>query len=149
MEPELRRLVDESAIRALAARYCRALDDRQWDDLADVFASDATAQLGTDTVLDGVAAIQGRVRAVLEPLDGSQHLVGNHEVTVDGDDAQHRCYFHAQHIRHAAAGGSLYVVAGRYLDRVRRQPDGGWRIVHRRLEVMWTEGNLAVVRNPT
>jgi ketosteroid isomerase-like protein len=145
MDPSVRRLLDEAAIREVAVRYCWALDEHQWEALGDVFLPDATAQLGNDRVLDGIEAITARVRRALEPLDGSQHLAGNHEVLVDGDEARHRCYVHAQHIRHAAEGGSLYVVAGRYLDRLRRTPAGEWRIVHRRLEVMWTEGNLAVI----
>jgi hypothetical protein len=80
----------------------------------------------------------------LEHLDTSQHLVGNHEIQVDGDDATHRCYLQAQHVRQAATGGPNYIVAGRYEDRFRRT-DQGWRIVHRALVVMWTEGNVGVV----
>ena len=47
----------------------------------------------------------------------------------------------------AAEGGPLFVVAGRYHDRL-ALTDDGWRIVHRRLDIVWTEGNLAVVRAP-
>jgi hypothetical protein len=144
MDPSLRALLDEAAIRDVAARYCRALDECDWSLLGQVFLPDSTAQLGDDTVLAGLDAIVGRVRVVLDPLDGSQHLVGNHEVVVDGDTADHRCYFHAQHIRRGAEGGSLYLVAGRYIDLLRRVGDD-WRIVHRRLEVMWTEGNPRVI----
>jgi ketosteroid isomerase-like protein len=147
MEPGLQTLLDEAAIRGVVVRYCRALDDRDWSALADVFVPDATAWLGGDPLLEGLPSIEGRIRAVLEPLDGSQHMVGNHEVSVDGDTAAHRCYFHAQHIRRRAEGGPHYVVAGRYIDRFERRPEG-WRIVERRLEVMWTEGNPEVVRQP-
>ena len=43
----------------------------------------------------------------------------------------------------AAVGGPNYIVAGRYEDRLART-DVGWRITHRTLTVMWTEGNVAV-----
>jgi len=141
-------LIDERDIVAVATRYCRALDTKNWSLLADVFAPDATAHLGRPNVIEGLDGIVDRVRTALSALDDSQHLVGNHEVTVDHDDpdaATHRCYLQAQHVRAGVQGGANYLVGGRYDDRLRRTPDG-WRIVHRTLTVMWTDGNIAVVR---
>ncbi len=142
---DLNRLIDERNIVAVATDYTWALDEHRWDDLRNVFTPEATANLSSPDSLVGVDAIIGRVRAALEPLDDSQHLVGNHRVVVDGDTATHRCYLHAQHIRRAANGGPTYIVAGRYEDELARTPDG-WRITHRALIVMWTDGNTAVVR---
>ena len=142
---DINRLLDERNIVALATAYTWALDQHRWEDLSGVFAPDATATLGGPEPLVGIDAIIGRIRAALEPLDDSQHLVGNHEVLIDGATATHRCYLHAQHIRHAAAGGPHYIVAGRYEDDLARIGDG-WRITHRNLHVMWTDGNPAVVR---
>ena len=138
-------LLDERNIVAVATRYCRALDTKDWALLATVFLADATADLVTPALLVGVDAIVARIRTALENMDDSQHLVGNHEVVVDGDSATHRCYLQAQHVRHAAAGGPNYIVAGRYEDRLMRTSDG-WRIAHRTLVVMWTDGNIAVAR---
>lgn len=144
-DPLVARLLDERDIIALAARYCRALDTNDWAGLDDVFLQDATAQLGSATLLEGIEAIRGRIRTALEHLDDSQHLVGNHEVTVDDDSGTHRCYLQAQHIRRMPEGSPHYIVAGRYEDRVVRTADG-WRIAHRTLTVMWTEGNQAVTQ---
>ena len=141
----LQALLDERDIVALAARYCRALDTKDWPLLSDVFLPDATAELGVPNRLEGIDAIRHRIRTALEFLDDSQHLVGNHEVTVDGDTGTHRCYLQAQHVREVPDGSPNYMIAGRYEDRVRRTPEG-WRIAHRTLTVMWSEGNLAVVR---
>ena len=141
----LQELVDERDIVALALRYCRALDTKDWPLLADVFLPEATADLASPVHLEGIDAIIDRIRTALQHLDESQHLVGNHEVTVDGNAGTHRCYLHAQHIRAATDGGPHYIVAGRYEDRVVRT-DAGWRIAHRTLTVMWTEGNVAVTR---
>lgn len=138
-------VIDQQGISDVAIRYCWALDENQWGLLDDVFLPDATAHLGSRDLLDGREAIVARITAALGPLDDSQHMVSNHQVVVDGDTATHRCYLHAQHIRSAAAGGPHYVVAGRYVDRFVRTEDG-WRIEHRDLDVMWTEGNLKVVR---
>ena len=136
-------MLDERDIVAVALRYCRALDTKDWPALATVFLPDSTADLSSGTDLVGLDAIVGRIRTALEHLDDSQHLVGNHEVSVDGDTATHRCYLQAQHVRRAATGGPNYLVGGRYEDRLVRTAQG-WRIAHRTLTVMWTDGNVAV-----
>lgn len=143
--PDLQALLDEREIVSVALRYCRALDTKDWRLLDDVFVGDATADLANPNRLVGIEAIRARIRAALEHLDLSQHLVGNHEVSVEGDTAVHRCYLQAQHVRRAAPGGPNYIVAGRYEDRFVRT-EIGWRIVHRTLVTMWTEGNIAVAR---
>ena len=140
---DLQTLVDERDIRNVAFRYCRALDTKDWALLDEVFLPDATGQLGTPTTLVGIEAIRGRIQKALGHLDDSQHLVGNHEIDVTGDTATHRCYLQAQHIRADASGGPNYIVAGRYEDRLVRTANG-WRIAHRTLTVMWTEGNVTV-----
>jgi hypothetical protein len=144
-DTSLQTLLDEREIVQVALRYCRALDTKDWPLLDDVFLPDSTADLSSGTLLVGIEAIRERIRTALGHLDDSQHLVGNHEVTVDGDTATHRCYLQAQHIRAAAKNGPNYIVAGRYEDRFVRA-DAGWRMAHRTLVVMWTDGNVGVAR---
>ena len=136
---------DRQDIVDLTVAYCWALDGNRWDDLDGVFTPDAHAVLGRPC--DGLPAIKARIEEALGPLDDSQHMVTNHQVTVsaDGATATCRCYFHAQHVRGSASGGANFIVAGRYEDELVRTPDG-WRIAHRVLTPMWTEGNLAVTR---
>ena len=132
-------LADRQAIIDLTIAYAWALDTRRWDDLDDVFVPDATADLVRP--LSGVAAIKDRVRAALEPLDASQHLVATHQVRVDGDEASCRCYLQAQHV----VADECFMVGGRYEDRLVRTP-AGWRIAHRTLVMMWTQGDPAIMR---
>jgi hypothetical protein len=139
---EREELTDRQALVDLAVAYSYALDDRRFDDLDDVFLADATADLGRR--LEGRAAIKDRIRDALVPLDASQHLVATHQVQVDGDRATGRCYLQAQHVRAGAEGGARFMVGGRYEDRYVRTADG-WRIEHRTLVVLWTDGNPAVL----
>ena len=135
---------DRADIIAVTHNYCWALDRNQWHELDDVFLPDATALLGARSA-DNRDEIKAICSNALTKLDDSQHIVATHQIQIDGDTATSRCYLHAQHIRQAADGGPHYVVAGRYEDDLIRTADG-WRIKHRTLAVMWTEGNLAVVR---
>jgi len=144
LESHVRRVVDEAAVRDLAARYCWAIDRLDRAAFDDVFLPDATAVLGQGEQR-GIEEIWARVHLVLSPLTCSQHLVGSHVVEVDGDTATHRCQFHAQHVSKGCEGGDQYIVAGTYEDRVERTA-AGWRIRHRLLTVLWTNGNPRVVR---
>ncbi len=142
---ELARIRDERAIVDLAIRYCGAIDGRRFEDLRDVFVPDAVADYGRVGTCHGVDAIMATCARALEPLDASQHLVTNHEVRLAGAQASARCSFQAQHVRHAADGGANFIVAGTYTDELART-EAGWRIRHRTLTVVWTEGNERVTR---
>lgn len=142
-EDPARLVLDRAAIIDVTIRYAWALDTRSWDDLDDVFLPDATAFMTEDLV--GREAIKARVRRALEPLDASQHIIADHQVVVAGDRASCRCYLQAQHVREAAGRSPNFIVAGRYEDQLVRTP-GGWRIAHRNLVIMWTDGNPSVAR---
>ena len=135
-------LADRQAVIDLTIAYAWALDTRCYDDLDAVFIADATAQLGGVQI--GRDAIKRRVADALDPLDVSQHFLGNHQVDLDGDRATGRTSLHAQHVKRGTPGGELFLVAGTYDDRLVRTPDG-WRIEHRVLTVLWTDGNPAVL----
>jgi len=134
---------DRADIIDVTHNYCWALDRNQWHELDDVFLPEATGVLGSHQCANRDEIKQVCSNA-LGKLDDSQHIVATHQIELDGDTATSRCYLHAQHIRTVPEGGSLYVVAGRYEDDLVRTADG-WRIKHRILTVMWTEGNLKVV----
>jgi 3-phenylpropionate/cinnamic acid dioxygenase small subunit len=134
---------DRQAIIDLTIDYCWTLDSKDFDHLAEIFHSEATAFLGTER--PNRESIIEKIRGSLLPLDASQHLVANHQVRLDGDRATCRCYLQAQHVRTATQGGVNYIIGGRYEDDLVRTPQG-WRIMRRVLHRDWTEGNLAVVR---
>lgn len=136
-------LADRQAIVDLTVSYCWSIDYHDFERLREVFLPDATAKLGDERV--GIDSIIERITAALTPLDGSQHIVANHQVRVDRDAATCRCYFHAQHVRRAAEGGTNYIIAGQYEDDLVRTSQG-WRIKRRVLVPTWSDGNPAVVR---
>ena len=133
---------DRQAIVDLTIAYTWAIDGHHWEALRDIFLPDATALLVDERV--GIVSIIERISGALTPLDSSQHLIGNHQVRIDGDRATCRCYLQAQHVRQAAPGGPNFIFAGTYEDEIERTP-AGWRIRRRVLSNIWTEGNPAVV----
>jgi ketosteroid isomerase-like protein len=135
---------DKEQIVELAVRYCTALDTRDWPLLERCFTDDAVVRYPGFDELKGIAAVVEFLREILRPLDATQHLVSNFTVELAGDTATLVSYLHAQHVRGAASGGSLYVVAGTYYDDLVRGEEG-WRIARRELTTTWTDGNPEVL----
>jgi 3-phenylpropionate/cinnamic acid dioxygenase small subunit len=137
-------LLAKQQITEICYRYGINLDNREWSKLRECFTEDAVADYLDMPSCQGYQAIEDTCREALSPLTGSQHLISNVVVTLDGDEADSVCYLQAQHVKSGTPGGDTFIIAGRYLDRLVRAPEG-WRIKHRRLEGIWTDGNPAVV----
>ena len=76
--PDMNRIADEREISDVVIRYTWALDHRRFDDLADVFCEDATADYGRLGVFKGPAAIGQAAAGSLGRFDRTQHIVSNH-----------------------------------------------------------------------
>ena len=143
---ELQRIRDVQEIIDLTITYCWVVDSRQWNELGSIFEPDEEAVLGR-TRVSGLIAISDHCRRSLEVLDVSQHLVGNHQVSLESDLATCRCQLIAQHLREGTTGGSSWLVGGSYEDQLRRTKVG-WRISQRVLRIAWSEGNRDVLGCP-
>ncbi|MFI7111683.1 nuclear transport factor 2 family protein [Nonomuraea sp. NPDC050227] len=141
----LQELADRTAIVDTVIAYATALDARDWETLGALFTDDACWEYsGSGERLRGPEAIIARISASVERFDATHHLNGNHVATVHGDEAEHTCYYQAQHVRLGLPDGEKFLAGGRYDDRLRRTPDG-WRFTHRRITSVWSEGNPAVI----
>jgi len=140
-------LADRLAVQDVATEYTMAMDRLDWAAVGRLFTGDARFEISGIGVGEGPDGVVEVVGAVLRGLDVSQHLNGNHLVTVRGDQAEHTAYTIAQTVRRGTPGGDTYLVGARYEDRLRRTPDG-WRFTHRFVTILWTEGNPAVVGLP-
>jgi hypothetical protein len=126
-------LVALEEIRQVKYRYLRCVDLKLWDEMADVFTADATADYGTHAVrgslsLHGRDEILGYLRENLGPSIITVHRCGQPEITIDGDDATGTWSFEdtvmAMDFRVVIKGAAFYE------DTYRRGDDGRWRISH-------------------
>ena len=134
---------DEKAVIDLTIDYTYALDDRRFEHLREIFTADAVGDLA-GVHCEGIDEIIDRIQTALTKVDASQHVVTNQQVRLDGDTATCRSYLVGQHVKHGLADGENFIMAGTYTDRLVRTP-AGWRIASRALEILWTEGNPAVI----
>jgi hypothetical protein len=120
-------------IRQLKYRYLRCVDQKLWDEMADVFTAGATVDYGTRAFgkplkLAGRDEIIAFFRENLVPGIITVHAAGQPEITVDGDAASGTWRFEDTVI----ATEHRVVIAGAayYQDRYERGADGAWRIAH-------------------
>ena len=145
MQDRVAELLDKQEIQELVTAYGSALDDRDWKRLEGCFVTDGSARYGTAAGFQqGFPAIEALCRGILERLDVSHHLISNLAVDLRGDTARSRCLFQAQHVRHGAEGGDLYLMGGEYHDELTRT-EAGWRLQQREIRLVWQDGNPAVL----
>jgi hypothetical protein len=131
-------LVDRMDIDDLLTRYTVALDTRQWDLLSTVFTPDATIDYTSSQGIKGeFPEIAAWLQKALSAFTASQHLLGNRQITVDGDRGTGRTYFFNPNSLIGVSGDTtMLFVGGYYLDSFLRTPDG-WRITDRYEETVW------------
>ena len=120
-------------IRQVKYRYLRCVDQKLWDELADVFTPDATVDYGTRAYgkplkLSGRDEIIAFLRARLGPDVITVHAAGQPEIAVDGATATGTWRFEDTVI--ATRHRVVVVGAAFYQDRYERGEDGAWRIAH-------------------
>jgi hypothetical protein len=126
-------LVSLEEIRQVKYRYLRCVDLKLWDELADTFAEDATADYGTPALgqpisLAGRDKIVAFLREKLGPDIITVHFASQPEITVDGDTASGTWFFEDTVI--ATEHRVMLTGAAFYEDRYVRGADGRWRIAH-------------------
>jgi ketosteroid isomerase-like protein len=131
---DLQTLLDEREITRALSRFARILDEKRWDDLADVFAEDLSFEYGSGVEQQGMDALRATMRQFLDVCGGTQHLLGSLLIDVAGDRAVSRAYVQARHQHKHDPLGPIFDSTGEYVDRWERRPQG-WRIVRR--DAVW------------
>jgi hypothetical protein len=137
-------LVDRSLLQELVFRYAAAVDARDRDAFLAVFDPEARLSAyapGADepfAVQTGHAEL-GRVPGMMrERFHATQHMMTNHLVALDGDEATGTVYCTARHWNPDPLGGTDLIVVIRYEDTYRRHGES-WRIRDRRIRFLWSE----------
>jgi uncharacterized protein (TIGR02246 family) len=140
---------DRAQIDDLLARYCFAIDLRDWDGLRQIFAPDAVITYSGPRVREGISEIVEFFRATTSAAT-TQHLLHTSRVWATGPDtAAGLSHVTAHHVGRdvalPATEAATYTVTGTYDDRFTRAPDG-WRIARRTLTLLTTAGDQAILR---
>ncbi|MGH2687091.1 MAG: nuclear transport factor 2 family protein [Actinomycetota bacterium] len=127
---------DRADLRHLVESYAAACDGRDLALLQSCFVEGGSLtvhQPGRGPSTMTTPADLDRVPSGLGRYDHTFHLVGNHRVDIDGDQASGDTYCVAHHVQ----GDVDLVIYIRYEDRYQRT-DAGWRIATRDVRMLWT-----------
>jgi len=131
---------DRDDILERLALLAAATDARDW---ATIRALTVPAVHGYGAA--GVDAVIDTLRAHLGGVGPTQHLLGNHRVTVDGDAARSLSYGRVHHVGAGPMAGSSYECLGEYDDHWVRSPTG-WLLAQRWFAIRIEIGDRAVLR---
>ena len=138
---------DLLALRALVDRYAVAVDARDQDRFAEVFAPDGELVVFEPEEDEPSISWQGpeelrEVMKLLASYSTTFHLMANHICEVDGDSATGEVYCLAHHLTEQGATGDNTLMVIRYRDSYTKL-DGSWRIARRDVMRQWTEHHSA------
>lgn len=150
---EVRELRDREEIRAVLDDYAFLLDAARWRDIPEaVFTEDAvdhhSPAAGPAAVPRGRAEIGRFLDRTMGSFTGSQHLLGNSTIRIDGDSAHSRTYAACAHwvSDGPEPAPADLTIAVAYDDTWRRTPRG-WRIAERWVHTFGPHGLLAGSRS--
>ena len=130
LEADLRRVVDEAAIRDLVRRYAHYVFRGDARGASDLFTEDCVMDTGDREPIRGRAALYASYAEIFGATE-FRPFIHNHVVEIDGDRATGCCDLDVR----ATVEGERMVGFGSYTDEYVRVGDG-WQIAKRRLDML-------------
>lgn len=144
---QLQFLLDRAAISDVQLRYATGVDMRDWplyrSCFTDEIDTDFSSAVGSPPQHMKAGDWVEFARRTINGMKATQHMITNHVITLDGDEATCVAYVQARHHLPNETGGSNQVMYGYYTNRFTRTPDG-WKIRSCKLTVTWNEGNMHI-----
>jgi hypothetical protein len=143
-DAKLQLLLDRAEISDVQLRYATGLDTRNWElfrtCFTDEFDADFTSVFGGTPRRVTAERWAQSARKTLSGLAATHHMITNHVITVNGDEATCVAYVQAQHYLPNDQGDSMQTMGGYYTNRFVRTPQG-WKIGSCKLTLTWNIGN--------
>ena len=146
-ENQLQFLLDRAAISDVQLRYATGVDMRDWP----LYRSCFTDEIDTDfsSVVDRPPQHMKAddwvefARRTINGMKATQHMITNHVITIEGDEATCVAYVQARHHLPNETGDADQTMFGYYTNRFVRTPDD-WKIRACKLTVTWNSGNWGI-----
>lgn len=133
---------DRRNVERLLVRYCRAIDEKRYDLLDDVFTADAALDFREAGGIEGsYAKVRPWLEKAMARFTALHHQLGNVELDVVGAEGTARSYVRAMHVFEQDGQSAHFEIGGVYRDEI-ELTDVGFRIRKRHLEVRFRVGEL-------
>ena len=135
MDEALQKVVAKQDIYELSCRYSRGLDRLDRELLLSVLTENAYCEYGF--VNSNPEVFVDYALNALSNHIANQHMVGNHLIEFEGEQAFGEIYFNAYHKFETGGINQDMIIAGRYLDRSELEY-GQWKMAYRSERVDWS-----------
>jgi SnoaL-like domain len=140
-------LIDRAEIHDALMTYATGIDSRDWTLYRSLFTEEIDIDFsswsgdpgGTMKADDWVAG----VKAVISGFDGTQHLLANEVITLNGDEAVVVPYMQAHHYLNLDGEHHLQSIGGYYRHLMVRTIDG-WKSRSCTLTITWEKGDRGI-----
>lgn len=140
----MQQLLDRLTITDVVNSVAIDSDAHNWAAVRACFAADVqvdyTSLNGGDPATMPADDLIASWRDVLPGFTATHHIVSNHRIAIDGDQATCTAYVHATHYLPTPFGSPLWKVAGTYTYQLVRAGQG-WQITAMTFTAIWGEGN--------
>jgi 3-phenylpropionate/cinnamic acid dioxygenase small subunit len=130
----LQELLDRDEISRVLVKFARALDEKDWDSYADLYAENGIFRRPYRTH-EGREGLAELVQSDLGSFVGLHHITGNHDITVHGDSAEARSSLQAYHVR--SEDLSDFWAVGGWYDMKLCRTESGWKITNAQPNPVW------------
>lgn len=137
-------VIDRLAIIEKVALYAGAMDRRDWEYYRTIFDDkvEISFPASTPAAEDGPRTAEEWVSLVYQTLTKfthTHHMIANHIVTIEGDDAACQSHMVARHYDKSPDVESGWIIGGFYTHRLRKV-SGEWKICGVKLHDTWEQG---------
>ena len=141
---DLQQLLDERIIYRQLMRFARAMDEGNWDDLANVTTEDFVSDTGMGDIHGREACVEF-MRSFIDNCGTTQHLLANVVIDIDGDSATSSAYVCDMHLASDEPSGDSFRTLGIYHDQWQRAGDT-WLMCRRRKDNRAILGSMDVFK---
>jgi len=133
-EAKLQALIDRVEIIEVFNRYALGVDRKEKAVYRSCFTDEIEVDMGGMGAMTMAAdAWVDQAFLLVAGYEGTQHMITNHTITVEGNTAEATAYVQARHFN----PDSMFTVGGYYTNKLVKTPDG-WRIRNLKLTMTFT-----------
>lgn len=145
--PTAEDLIDRAEINDVLMDYAIGIDSRDWARYRAIFTDkvelDFSSWSGNPAAPMAAEDWVAGVRNTLSGFDGTQHMLMNSVIELDGDRANVTLYMNAHHYLNIEGAHNMHSIGGYYTHRMIRTANG-WLSEACKLTVTWESGDRAL-----
>ncbi len=135
-ENKLQMLLDRMVITDVSTRYAAGVDMRDKELYRSCFVDEIKIDFSSmgmgEAMMMNADVWVDQAFTMISNYQSTQHIITNHDININGDEAASIAYVQAQHFN----ADNYFTLGGYYTNKLVRTPDG-WRISELKLTSMW------------